>query len=319
MSSNDQTSTNEENDFSGIWNRDTKNQRITETAQGLAQNLPEMGATKKVKPWGLKSVFINFIVLIISQVGISLALIAIVAGNSDFTDANAVTNALTTSPWVILASSLSMYIVWVGGMLITTYRKGQKSLKKDFWVSFRWYDIFLGLGIAAFLYGAVFGLSWLAGDVLKLDMQGADNGSVFASLEGAWIFIIGFGIAAFLGPLSEELFFRGYVLQAFAKSITTNRDKMEAEVEEGFGLRFSRFLFKIRYGIAIFGSSVLFGLMHFQGVEHFGQWFVVIVTGTLGLVFAIVAVKLKRLGPGIFGHMFYNGGTLLLAFLLSAQ
>jgi len=58
-------------------------------------------------------------------------------------------------------------------------------------------------------------------------------------------------------------------------------------------------------------------LMHFQGVGTFGQWYVVIVTGTLGLVFGIAAVKFKRIGPGIFAHMFYNGATLLLAVFLS--
>jgi membrane protease YdiL (CAAX protease family) len=72
---------------------------------------------------------------------------------------------------------------------------------------------------------------------------------------------------------------------------------------------------KNKHILAIVISSILFGFMHFQGFETFGQWLVVIVTGSLGLVLAIVTYKLKRIAPAMVAHVLYNSisfGLLLL-------
>lgn len=301
-------------EFEGIWKRDDRPARVAEQAEKLYEEKASLGLQyKKVKPWGIRSIVLNLIILLIVQVVLSLAFVAMISNGTSNPD-NALTE-LVSNPWVLLLSSLSMYAVWVGGMAITTYLKGKKSFKEDFWVSFRWYDAFIGLGVAVVLFGLVFLSSWFFEDVIGLNMEGAGNGSVFLSLEGAWIFIIGIGIASFLGPLCEELFFRGYVMQAIAKSADTRLRKVESETDEGFGLRSAKFFFKYRYHFAAVVSSILFGFMHFQGTETFGQWYVVLVTGTLGLMFALITLKLKRLGPAIYGHMLYNGGTLLIAML----
>lgn len=312
MSSKGPTSTS--GDFAGIWDRDTKNENIENVAQELAETLPEKGGKKRVKPWGIKSVFANFFVLIVTQVILSIVLLWVIGSSLD--DPAELTTALLSSPGVIIATSLSMYLVWVGGMFVTSYTKGQRSLKKDFWVSFKRFDVLIGLGVAALLFGFVLGVQWLLGDVLGIDLTGSDNSGAFSALEGAWFFIVGLGIASILGPLSEELFFRGYVMQAIAKSIRNRLDKVNSEIEEGLGLRVAIWFNKYQYVFAAIISSVIFGFMHFQGAETFGQWLVVIITGTLGLVFAVMTIKFRRLGPAIFGHMFYNGATLLIAYFL---
>jgi len=312
-SSKGPTSTNK--DFSGIWDREDKNETFDKVAASLSEPLPEKGGARRVKPWGLKSVVGNLLILLITQVALSIALLASIDSLAG-ADPDKLTADLLSSPWVLIGSSLSMYVVWIGGMLVTTHFKGQKSLKKDFWVSFKRFDVLIGLGVAALLFGFVLGFQWLLGDVLGLDMTGADNSGSFSSLEGAWFFIIAIGIASFLGPLSEELFFRGYLMQAIAKSIRNRLAKVHAEVDEGLGLKIAIWLNKYQYVIAAIFSSIVFGFMHFQGAETFGQWSVVIITGTLGLVFAVLTIKLRRLGPAIFGHMFYNGATLLIGYFL---
>jgi membrane protease YdiL (CAAX protease family) len=307
------TSTN--GDFAGIWDLDSKNENIDAVAQELVNKLPEKGGQKPVKPWGIKSVIGNLLVLLITQIIVSGLLVWAVGSTLD--DPADLTTALFASPWIIIGSSLSMYAVWVGGMFVTSYVKGRKSLKKDFWVSFKRFDVLIGLGVAAVLFGFVIGVQWLLGDVLGLDLTGSDNSGAFSALEGAWFFIVGIGIASILGPLSEELFFRGYLMQAIAKSIRTRLAKVNSEVEEGFSLRAAIWFNKYQYVFAAIISSVVFGFMHFQGAETFGQWLVVIITGTLGLVFAVMTIKFRRLGPAIFGHMFYNGATLMIAYFLS--
>jgi membrane protease YdiL (CAAX protease family) len=186
----------------------------------------------------------------------------------------------------------------------------------------RRYVVFIGLGIAALLYGLVLLSQWVLGDILGIDLAGSDNGAIFANLKGIWFIIVGIGIASLLGPISEELFFRGFVLQSIIKSADNQTAKIKEqkldEFEAPFFIKFNKIFQKIKVPLAVITSSIIFGLLHFQGsFETFGQIYVVIVTGTLGLVFGIAAVYFKRIGPGIFGHVFYNGATLLLAFFLS--
>ena len=314
MVSSEEISKTPESNFQGIWNRSTQNSKVDSQVEQLSQQRPELGSKKKNKQWGIRSIVFNFILLLVTQliVGLGLAWLFVEQNGGDPTK---ITTTLTSNPWVLLISSLSMYVVWVGGMLYVTYTKGQKSMAKDFGVKMKWYDPFIGIGIAAGLFGLVLAATWLLSDVLGLDMRGSDNGATISSFTGIWFFIIAIGIASILGPLCEELFFRGFVLRGIMKSITNHFVKINSEEEAGLGLRFAMWLDKSKGVIAVIVSSILFGLMHFQGTETFGQWFVIIATGTLGLVFGIVALKMNRLGPVIFGHMFYNGTTLILSTL----
>jgi membrane protease YdiL (CAAX protease family) len=61
------------------------------------------------------------------------------------------------------------------------------------------------------------------------------------------------------------------------------------------------FTHKHRYILATIVTSILFGLVHFQG-----SWITCLMTGLLGLAFAIVTLKVNRLYPAIFGHIFHN-------------
>jgi membrane protease YdiL (CAAX protease family) len=300
-------------EFTGIWDRANKKSDIIDQAEELVVPHAELGAKVKKRKWGVKDVVINFFVFIFVQLVVVLIASWIFSISSTSSDPVEATAALVSSPWIILCSSISMYATWLLGMLYVTHFKGKKSLKIDFKLYMRWYDPLIGIAIAGALMGLVALSSWVLGDVLNLNMKGSDNGTAITAFTGVWFFVIAIGIASIVGPLFEEIFFRGFVLRAFLETIKNNLARVSSEEEAGFGLAVARGLYKARNWIAVGASSIFFGLMHVQGFETFGQIYVMIATGTLGLVFGICALKFKRLGPVIFAHMFYNGTTLILS------
>lgn len=299
-------------DFKGIWDKRSKRTDIVENSKRFAKVQPEMGGVAAKKGWGLGSFALVFLVFIAVQVIVSIAvLIPIVLNSGPNLDAT----KLTSSAGLIIVSSLSMYATWVGGMAIVSRVRGKKSFKKDFWLQFKKFDVFIGLGIAVGLVLLVALSGWFFGDVLKLDLTAADNGKIFTSFSGFELIIVAFGIASVLGPIMEELFFRGFLFQAVRNSINIHLKRVSEESEGGATLAFAKWMQKKQYWFAIIISSIVFGFMHIQatGVGTFGWWYLLVATGTLGLVFGIIAAKTKRIGIGIFGHVFYNSITLLMA------
>lgn len=304
--------------FSQIWNRDSSsNDEVSKIAAKLANNVGDVSTKKdKERQWGffdwVKNLFIFFI--------LQLAFGAIWLGLADpdvFTNPTLLQETLS-SPVFIFLNAILMYITWIGGMLWVTYRKGKRSFKEDFLVKFKKWDVFIGLGIAALLYGIMIGAQFLLSDVFGLNLEGADNGALFLSYSGAWFIIIAVGIASILGPISEELWFRGFLMNSILKTIQNRRDKLEhlnlSEKSAPISWKLVKFFEKIRYPLAVIVSSAIFGMFHFQGsLDGFGYWFIIIATGTLGTVFAIATLVFKRLGPSIFGHVFYNFSTLMIA------
>lgn len=314
--STDAPEPNESNEetFSGLWDRDQVNERIVHTVDAYRPLQQEIGATKvKRKGWGIGSFLATFGVFILSQVVIAVPLMgAFINANTDADALNNQLGELLTNPVFIIASAFSMYFIWVAGMWITSYAKGQKSFKLDFKLQFKKWDFLWGLLFGAISLIIVVALSWLLSDVLGLDMEGADNGSFIFAQEGIWFFILAIGFASIVGPFFEELFFRGFALQAVLNTATNEQKMANALNPHSFYSKWTNFWYKMRYVSAVIFSSIVFGFMHFQGSETIGQWLVVIITGLLGMVFAIITIKFKRLGPAVFAHMIYNCSTLML-------
>lgn len=245
------------------------------------------------------------------------------------------TETLLNGP-VILTSSIMMYVVWTWGIWRASYKRGLRSFAKDFWLKQKFpRDIFLGLSIAALLRLAEFGV--LAGlGALGVNMDGADNSSTVTGLTGFWYIVNAIVIASFLGPFLEEVLFRGLILQSFLKLFRKARvlptavpvDLTQLETAIGvptykaeraadtFFNRVNGWIFKHKNILAALFTSVIFGFMHFQGFETFGQIFVVLWTGTIGFILAMVVYKTKRLGTAIYAHIFFNlSGVLLATFM----
>ncbi len=313
----------ETNRFAHIWNRDeNSNDNITEVANKLADNVGDVSSkTSRVRTWGVFNWIINIIIFFVVQIAVSLIFLS--STTTITSDPQSILDA-AANPMFILFNALSMYIVWIGGMAWVTYRHGERSFKKDFKLLFKKWDVFIGLGIAAFLYLFMAGLQFLLADVFKLNLEGADNGAILLANDGIWLVIIAFGIASFLGPISEELWFRGFLMQSILKTVQNQKDKLVRlqlnKDNAPVRWRFVSFLDKIKYPLTLIVTSVIFGLFHFQGTfATFGAVFVIIATGTLGLVLGIAALVFKRLGPAIFAHIFYNFSTLAIALLFATS
>lgn len=305
-----------QNDFSGIWKRDTFNEKILSTAQGLQENKGAAGEHKNKKTWGVSSFLFSLLAFFILQI---LLIIPFISSLNNLTGNETPEELLAaySSPAYILLTSLSMYAVWVGSMALTTWFRGERSFVKDFKLSFKKWDIFIGLGIAAGLYGVLFGTQYVLTEIFKIDLTGADNGAIIADQQGIWFFIIAILLASFLGPFCEELYFRGFFLRSILKTIQNKKDNITRmgldKYSAPISYRLVMFFDKIKNPLTVILTSLLFGLFHFQGTLNFGGIFVIVVTGVLGSVFAIVTLITGRLGPAIFGHMIYNFSTLMLS------
>ena len=95
-----------------------------------------------------------------------------------------------------------------------------------------------------------------------------------------FVFFILFIYGSFLGPVTEELVFRGFIWRIFEEK------------------RFNRFLI-------LFGTSLLFALFHFE-LSMFPSLF------TLGIIFGFLRMRTNRLGTSIIMHVLSNTFAILL-------
>lgn len=288
---------------------------------------PKKPIKKKKYTWGMAEVLISLIGLLVLQIAMALILIVTVVAKNITPDATAeeylkVANEAIMNPIFIIISSAGMYLCWVTMMWYSTRFRGRKSWLKDFWLKFKKVDILIGLGMAVLGFIIVQGIAAFFG-AIGVDMSNASNTEAFTSQSGIWKYVLFIGMVSLIGPFMEELFFRGFLMQALIKhfrrgNISSPRGGFSAWVQENSALtfylyiEFRRWCYKHKYAISAILSSVFFGFMHFQGTSM-GEWVVVIATGTLGLAFAIITIKTKRLGPAILGHIFYNGTVAIIA------
>jgi membrane protease YdiL (CAAX protease family) len=254
------------------------------------------------------------------------SLLAIQNGSTD------VNQVIASVPLLLILIQVGMYIGWLSSMWwVTQYRSGVQlgrkfwtAFKENFWIKFKKRDLLIGAGIAAAMQGVQFLiLNGLPALFPSLNLEDAGNTATFEALNGIWFFIIAFGIGSIIGPICEELFFRGFIMRgllnhfSFSKE-SRNIDDFENEAgKRSFMLKnlvvsYRDWTSKHRAALALIISSTLFGFMHFQGYESIGQWMVVIVTGTLGLALGFTTLKLQRILPAMIAHILYNTTSFVL-------
>lgn len=263
-----------------------------------------------VRPWGLRNFAYSFLaffglqtLLVIIVTFIVVAQAAAADPTSLLTSSGDVSNKilqLAKTPAGLAVGGISMYAVWLGYMWWATRFRGARSWAKDFGLWFKKRDILIGIGTAAAVFGLETGVSVLIQALVpNADYSGMDNGAAFTSQSALAFFFVSITIAGIIGPICEELYFRGFFLTGIQRWLTRYAPRLNVRWVST---------------ISVIASSILFGLLHFQGVDTFGQILVVFYTGGIGVVLAIYRVAFKRLGPGIFTHMAFNTGSLLLAY-----
>lgn len=328
--SNEQPNTHpKESAIKNIWGSKNRFEEPVQTA-------PTVGKPMKKIKMGFFDPLIVLALTLVSQVIISaVAVFVWFKNNSDSlaemdntSDAvAAATEALLDGPFILM-SSVGMYLVWYLGMLFVSKKRGFGSFKKDYWLKFRKKDLLIGLTFAVSMrlteFGVINGLN-----AAGVDMSGADNSSVFTNLDGIWLFINAFIIASFVGPIMEELVFRGLMLQSFLRCFRLGRPSRskhkDVDITNTQGMMYLQvtvFFEKVtnwffRHGnlLALLLTSTIFGFMHFQGFDNFGQVFVVVWTGLIGLVLGIITMRTKRLGGAIIGHILFNFSGVALSLI----
>lgn len=184
-------------------------------------------------------------------------------------------------------SQMGLWIGLVGSVVLATRRKGSGSLTVDFGWAVRKVDLALGVAVGigaqvvivpgvAILLRPLLGKPEVSGPVKKLVDEA--NGAA----------LVGLILIAVVGaPLVEELFFRGLLLRSIEK--------------------------RLGPVWAIVGSSVFFGLAHPQDLGFKGQTMVMVALAAFAAALATLAVKTRRLGPGIVAHATFNLISLVVA------
>lgn len=188
---------------------------------------------------------------------------------------------------VTIAGLVGLWVGLAGVPLLAARRKGSGSVADDFGLRLD-PRADIGLGIVVGLVGQ-FVVVRVIVDLFQAFAHNVDvaqqTKNVTGNPEGLGLAILA-PFLIFGAPLVEELFFRGLVLRSLAR----------------------------RGGpvLAVVGSSVLFGLVHFQtGMGAASDAALMCAIGAFGMLLAILAVRTGRLGPGLIAHATFNAITVI--------
>lgn len=290
---------------------------------------------RKRRPWGFVEIILSAVALLCVQVVMLIFMTAgitkdIVERGADINDLDAITAQVTKEVMQggnLVLIMISMYVIWIGFMAYSTYVKGLKSFAKDFWFRFKWLnDLGIGLALAVVLRGLeMLILNGLT--AMGADLTGAENTTDIVGQKGIWYFIIAILFASVIGPICEELFFRGFLLQAFLRNFRRGNISGPKTI---FGqtvintatplfnafVSFRNWTFRHKYVLAVVLSGIIFGSVHWNGQYTAQALLPMIETGIIGILFGYIVIKTKRLGITVFAHCFFNlSGVLLATFL----
>lgn len=259
---------------------------LPETTPTGATPWPTGPAGPTVPRWGLGDVAIGIFLFFAVQVAAGVLLTTVlVALDSDLSLDNATSG--DNNLWLLGLSAPLSWAVLIGWPWWVSRTKGSRSMARDFGLAMRWTDVLLGLagGLAALACSAALALTYTA----LFDGDAPTNADIVSSeSRSAAVFILLFVIVAVGTPIAEEVFFRGLVLGAARKS----------------------------WGLVpgVLFSSLMFGAIHIQA--GLASWaFVGLVTGTYGVVFALMRVWSQgRLAGSIVAHMTVNGVAVAVIF-----
>lgn len=182
---------------------------------------------------------------------------------------------------VTVASLVGLWTGLAGGALYASRARGSGSLVRDFGVRVAGWGDALG-GVVAGL-----GSQYLLVPLLYLPFEQGNPGlrhrleqpakQDIGSVHGPAIIVL-LVFLAIGAPIVEELFFRGLLQRSLQR--------------------------RLGPVAAIAGSSVIFGLAHFEALQ-------LPALIAFGVVLGVLAHRTSRLGPGMFAHAAFNAVTVL--------
>ena len=182
-----------------------------------------------------------------------------------------------------LAQALGALLV---GAWATSPRRGRggNGLVAEVGLRFRWADLPAGVAVALVAIPTLGLLLSLLAAAGLVEVDDVDNTTVLFAGAGQGVgFLLVTAAVAVVAPLWEEVLFRGLLLRSLQRRLGAVP--------------------------AVLLSSAGFGALHAQpgrGVT------LVLLTGALGVVLALLTLRAGRLGPAIVAHAAFNGLTVLL-------
>lgn len=201
-------------------------------------------------------------------------------------------------------ASITAYALVALVVVHASYRRGQRSLRKDFLLAFRPVDLAIGLGIGvmARVLSVLFGII-----VIIATGHIPEQGNLVLSPEPLWIVLNGIILASLVAPFVEELLVRGLVLQTVRNSILRRSAEQPAPRS-----RQTRAVV-----VSVLVSSLIFSALH---LYQSADWVFLLILGVSTFMFGVlngVSVYLTgRLGSAIVAHIVFNGSSVLLLILL---
>lgn len=233
--------------------------------------------------WGLGEAWLGLAAYVLAGF-VGVAIVAMVTGTVD---------GDRIGPIEVSVFVAANAVAGVGVAAYATWRKGQRSLRRDFGFAARWFDPLIGLGVGAVGVLAAGGVGYAIDAALGADER-TSNVPV-DSLDGTAEFWVFLAAVAFVTPIVEELFFRGLVFRSFLK--------------RGHAV-----------GRAVASTSFVFVLPHLPAA---GSWIEVVSLfgsiGVLGLAFTLAAHWTdNRLAAPIVAHMLVNGLATVALYVSSS-
>jgi membrane protease YdiL (CAAX protease family) len=183
----------------------------------------------------------------------------------------------------VLGGALAIWVPLTATVVIASRLRGQRSLHRDFGFAFRPLDLLWGIGVGLSARAVTTFLELGAG------RGGSFDGGVLTDRLDPFVLWFGLLVAPLLiGPVVEEVFFRGLVLRAVERATVARR--------------------AVAASVAVVVSALAFALLHVvlapispAGWVAFGGLLV------LGLGTGVLAVLTGRIGGAVIAHVVYNG------------
>lgn len=145
---------------------------------------------------------------------------------------------------------------------------------------------------AAIAGGIFFGLLLLNVILSQFGIEGSNSETTdsFNSIDGIWRYVALILFVSMLGPIVEELFFRGIILSHL----------LQGHGVLGEGIKNGRVI------ISIVFVSTFFALMHFQGFSEPMDFIVLLSSFIFSVAVSVLTIKTNSIYPAIVTHMLYN-------------
>jgi membrane protease YdiL (CAAX protease family) len=179
--------------------------------------------------------------------------------------------------WLIAVQEIPLWAGLLGASVVVSRNWGTGSVKRDFGISFRRVDLW-GIPVGAVTQLVFVSLLYKALSVVintkSLEDPARELTSKARDPLGVVLLVLVIAVGA---PIVEEIFFRGLVQRSIAARYSDT--------------------------VALVGSAVMFGLVHFQPLQFPGLLL-------FGLVAGYCAQRTRRLGMSMLAHMAFNGVSL---------